>query len=163
MRGLILVALGLASVAASAAPVRGGAEVPSIEAVVLEADRLHSIAGWLRHHGREGYIGADVADAMGIARPQEEEMLAARQRGFRSDEVLRVAQISADTGRDFILFMVQQPDDQVYFYLSTPGGGLRKALVSIPSKNLVRPLERMEAELRFRQEVLYWKTRSETR
>ena len=44
---------------------------------------------------------------------------------------------------EFILFMVQQPDDQVYFYLSTPHGGLQKAFVSIPSKNLVLPLERV--------------------
>ena len=65
-----------------------------------------------------------------------------------------------DSERDFILFMVQRPDDQVYFYLSTPHGGLQKAFVSIPSKNLVVPLSRSEAELRFRQEVLYWKDRS---
>jgi hypothetical protein len=51
----------------------------------------------------------------------------------------------------------------VYFYLSTPLGGLQKAFVSIPSKNLVLPLERAEAELRFREEVLYWKDRSEAR
>jgi hypothetical protein len=87
-------------------------------------------------------------------------MVAALQRGFRNDEELRIAQVSADDGRDFILFMVQRPDDQVYFYLSTPGGGLQKALVSIPSKNLVVPLGRSEAELRFRHEVLYWKDRS---
>ena len=57
------------------------------------------IAGWLRDHGREGYIGADVADAMGIAAPAGEELLAARQRGFRNDDELRIAQVSADGGR----------------------------------------------------------------
>ena len=77
--------------------------------------------------------------------------------------VLRIAQIPADEGHDFVLFMVQQPDDQVYFYLSTPHGGLQKAFVSIPSRNLVVPLERIEAEPRFRREVLYWRDRSETR
>jgi hypothetical protein len=51
----------------------------------------------------------------------------------------------------------------VYFYLSTPLGGLQKAFLSIPSRNLVVPLERGEAELRFREEVLYWKHRSEAR
>jgi hypothetical protein len=122
-------------------------------------DSLHGIATWLRQHGREGYIGADVADAMGIARPQGEAPLAAWQRGFRNDDVLRIAQVF----EELILFMVQQPDDRVYFYLSTPLVGLQKALVSIPSKNLVLPLERAEAELRFRQEVLYWKDRSESR
>ena len=59
--------------------------------------------------------------------------------------------------------MVQRPDDQVYFYLPPPLGGLQKAFVSIPSRNLVVPLERGEAELRFRREVLYWKDRSEAR
>jgi hypothetical protein len=161
MRGIVLAVLGLVCVAASAVtPLRGVPEAPALDVAALDAHSLHSIAGWLRQHGREGYIGADVADAMGIARLQGEELVAARQRGFKNDEVLRIAQIAADEARDFILFMVQRPDDQVYFYLSTPGGGLQKAFVSIPSKNLVVPLERIEAELRFRQEVLYWKDRS---
>jgi len=163
-RGLIVVAmLGLACAAAQAAtPQR---ELPQA-APVFAFDSLHGIVSWLRQHGREGYIGADVADAMGIARPQGEALIAAWQRGFKSDDVLRIAQVvdnRADGERDFILFMVQRPDDQVYFYLSTPLGGLQKAFVSIPSKNLVLPLERAEAELRWRSEVLYWKERSESR
>ena len=155
-RGFIVTLLGLACALAQAAPQRG---LPPLE-TIFEVDHLHSIADWLRANGRDGYIGADVADAMGIARPQGEELLKALQRGFRSDDVLRIAQVSADDQRDFILFMVQRPDDQVYFYLSTPLGGLQKAFVSIPSRNLVVPLERSEAELRFRHEVLYWKDRT---
>ena len=157
-RGLVLLLCGLISFAALAAlPAR---DLPRAQ-VLLEGDHLRSIAGWLKQHGRDGYIGADVADAMGIARPEGEELVAARQRGFRNDErELRVAQISAEEGRDFILFMVQRPDDQVYFYLSTPDGGLQRALISIPSKNLVIPLSRAEAERRWLQEVLYWKDRS---
>ena len=58
--------------------------------------------------------------------------------------------------RDFLLFMVQRPDDQVYFYFSTLRECLKKAFVSIPSKNLVLPLDPLEAESRFRQEVRYW-------
>ena len=160
MRGFVLAVIGLLfSAACVAAPVRG---VPPAEAT-FEIHNLRTIAGWLRAHGREGYIGADVADAMGIPRLQGEDLVAARQRGFKNEDVLRIAQISADDGRDFILFMVQRPDDQVYFYLSTTLGGLQKAFVSIPSKNLVVPLEPIEAELRFRQEVLYWRERSEAR
>jgi hypothetical protein len=158
-RGIITVMLCLACAAAQAATPERRLGEP---APVFAFDSLYGIAAWLRQHGREGYIGADVADAMGIPRPQGEALLAAWQRGFRSDDVLRIAQISADGERDFILFMVQRPDDQVYFYLSTPLGGLQKAFVSIPSKNLVRPLERAEAELRFHEEVLYWKDRSTT-
>jgi len=162
-RGIIVAMLGLACAIAQAAPQRG---VPQPEAV-FAFDSLHGIATWLRHYGREGYIGADVADAMGIARPQGVALLAAWQRGFKSDEVLRIAQVldnrAADVERDFILFMVQRPDDRVYFYLSTALGGLQKAFVSIPSKNLLLPIERAEAELRWRAEVLYWKDRSEAR
>ena len=159
-RGIILAMLGFAcAVAQAATPQRG---LPQPEPV-FAFDSLHGIAAWLRQHGREGYIGADVADAIGIPRQQDEALLAAWQRGFKSDDVLRIAQISTDDERDFILFMVQRPDDQVYFYLSTPLGGLQKAFVSIPSKNLVLPLERGEAELRWRAEVLYWKERSESR
>jgi hypothetical protein len=157
MRALVLAVLGLVCVAAFAAH-----PVSRVE-TAFETGNLRAIAGWLRQHGREGYIGADVADAMGIPRLQGEDLLAARQRGFKNEDVLRIAQISADEERDFILFMVQRPDDQVYFYLSTTLGGLQKAFVSIPSKNLVVPLEPIEAELRFRQEVLYWKDRSEAR
>jgi hypothetical protein len=35
-------------------------------------------------------------------------------------------------------------------------GGLRKALVSIPAREAVAPLEATEAESNFRREVLYW-------
>ena len=101
-----------------------------------------------------------MADAIGLPRMIGEDLLAARQRGFKNADELRIAQVSADERQDFILFMVQRPDDQVYFYLSTAAGGLQKALVSIPSKNLVLPLDSLEAEPRFRREVLYWKDRT---
>jgi hypothetical protein len=153
MRGFVLAVLGLISIAASAANPAPRAEPAA------DVGNLSTIAGWLRTNGREGFIGADVADAMGIARADGEAMVAARQRGFRNDAELRVAQVSADGAQDFILFMVQRPED-VYFYLSTPGGGLQRAFVSIPGKNLVLPLSRGEAELRFRNEVMYWKDRS---
>ena len=159
MRRVIVSLLLAACAAAQAAPQRG---LPQAE-TLFAFDSLHGIAAWLRTNGREGYIGADVADAMGIARDADEPLLPAWQRGFRSHEVLRIAQILADENKDYILFMVQEPDDQVYFYLSTPLGGLHKAFLSIPSKNLVLPLGRAEAELRFREEVLYWKDRSESR
>ena len=155
MRWFVLAVLGAFCVAVSAANSR--TEAP------LDKENLQAIVGWLKDHGRDGYIGADVADAMGIPRLLGEELLAARQRGFKTDDELRIAQISADGMLEFILFMVQQPDDQVYFYLSTAHGGLQKAFVSIPSKNLVLPLERMEAEPRFRREVLSWRDRSESR
>jgi hypothetical protein len=160
MRGVLLAVLAVVSLAASAVTPQRGAPQPEL---LFAFDNLRAISSWLRQHGREGFIGADVADAMGIAVPDGESALPAWQRGFKNDEVLRVAQVSADDAREFILFMVQRPDDQVYFYLSTPNGGLQKAFVSIPSKSLVVPLDRGEAELRFREEVLYWKDRSETR
>jgi hypothetical protein len=128
-----------------------------------EFGSLRSIAGWLRQHGKDGYVGADVADAMGIPRLETEELLEARQRGFKSEDVLHIVQLSADEKRDFLLFVVQRPDDQVYFYFSTVREGLKKAFVSIPSKNLVMPLDRMEAEARFRQEVRYWGDRIESK
>ena len=133
------------------------------QATSPEFGSLRSIAGWLKAHGKEGYVGADVADAMGIARLQTEELLEARQRGFRNEDVLRIAQISTDDRRDFLLFMVQRPDDQVYFYFSTVREGLKKAFVSIPSKNLVMPLDRLEAEASFRQEVRYWGDRMDSK
>ena len=159
IRGLVLaLACLFPPLSWAAAPQRG---VPLPE-IAFAFDSLHGIAAWLRQYGREGYIGADVADAMGIERAHGEALVPAMQRGFRNqDEVLRIAQVLDN--RDFILFMVQRPDDHVYFYLSTPLGGLQRAFLSIPSKNLVLPLERAEAELRFQEEVLYWKDRSESR
>jgi hypothetical protein len=143
---------------ASIAPERALQQITS-----AEFGSLRSIAGWLRQHGRDGYVGADVADVMGIPRSDTEDLLEARQRGFRNDDELRIAQISADDKRDFLLFMVQRPDDQVYFYFSTVREGLKKAFVSIPSRNLVMPLDRLEAEARFRQEVRYWGERIEAK
>ncbi|MFL6570555.1 MAG: hypothetical protein ACJ8G4_02285 [Burkholderiales bacterium] len=141
-----------------AAPVAPGLQqITSADAV-----SLRSIAGWLRQSGRDGFVGADVADVMGIPRQVTEDVLEARQRGFKNEDVLRIAQISADDKRDFLLFMVQRPDDQVYFYFSTVREGLKKAFVSIPSRNLVMPLDQLEAEARFRQEVRYWGERMES-
>ncbi len=160
MRALAVLAMSVVSVGiahgAAFAPERALQQITA-----PELGDLRSIAGWLRNHGKEGFVGADVADAMGIPRLESEELLVARQRGYRTADVLRIAQISADEKRDFILFMVQQPDDQVYFYLSTVREGLKKAFVSVPSRNLVMPLDRMEAEAHFRQELRYWGHRIE--
>jgi hypothetical protein len=152
------IVLAVPAQAAPVAPERALQQITS-----AEFGSLRSIAGWLRQHGRDGYVGADVADVMGIPRQETEDLLEARQRGYRSDDELRIAQISADDKRDFLLFMVQRPDDQVYFYFSTVREGLKKAFVSIPSKNLVMPLDQLEAEARFRQEVRYWGERMDAR
>ncbi|HZM35137.1 MAG TPA: hypothetical protein VFC18_11660 [Burkholderiales bacterium] len=130
---------------------------------VVETAGLRSVAGWLRKHGNPGFLGADVAEAMGIHRDAPESPLPARQRGFRNDEVLRIAQVPAEAERDYVLFMVQQPDDQVFFYFSTVREGLKRAFVSIPSRKLVAPLERQEAERNFRAELLYWEDKAATR
>lgn len=156
--GIALLCLCFPVEAAPVAPERALQQITS-----AEFGSLRSIAGWLRQHGKDGYVGADVADVMGIPRLKTEDLLEARQRGFKNEDVLRIAQISADDKRDFILFMVQRPDDHVYFYFSTVREGLKKAFVSIPSKNLVMPLDRLEAEARFRQEVRYWGDRIESR
>jgi hypothetical protein len=161
MRGLLAIAMVLVSVSAGAAAIAPERALQQITSA--EFGSLRSIAGWLRQHGKDGYVGADVADAMGIPRLETEDLLEAKQRGFKNEDVLRVAQISADDKRDFLLFMVQRPDDHVYFYFSTVREGLKKAFVSIPSKNLVMPLDRMEAEARFRQEVRYWGDRIESK
>jgi hypothetical protein len=134
------------------APVR-----PAGDAV--EAASLRTITAWLHSSGRDGYLSADVADAAGIPRAAAEDLLEARQRGFRSGEVLRVAQASADGSRDFLLFMVQRPDGEVHFYFATVREGLKKAFVSIPKQAAVLTLERSEAQASFQRELLYWQAR----
>jgi hypothetical protein len=161
MGRLVVAFLCASSVLAVAAPIAPERALQQITSA--EFGNLRSIAGWLREHGRDGYVGADVADVMGIPRLQTEDLLEARQRGFKSEDVLRIVQISADDKRDFLLFMVQRPDDQVYFYLSTVREGLKKAFVSVPSRNLVMPMDRLEAEARFRQELRYWGDRMESK
>jgi hypothetical protein len=130
----------------------GAVAAPAVPAKTVESTGLRSIAGWLKTQGAEGFVGADVADAIGIPRGADVELIAARQRGFRDDEILRIAQlIDGET----LLFMVQAPGE-VYFYLSTVRGGLRRALLSIPGQEAVAPLDAAEAESNFRREVLYW-------
>jgi hypothetical protein len=160
MGRLVVAFLCASSVFAIAAPIAPERALQQITSA--EFGNLRSIAGWLREHGRDGYVGADVADVMGIPRLETEDLLEARQRGFKSEDVLRIVQISADDKRDFLLFMVQRPDDQVYFYFSTVREGLKKAFVSVPSQNLVMPMDRLEAEARFRQELRYWGDRMES-
>ena len=116
----------------------------------VEGTGLRSIAGWLKAKGAEGYLAAEVADAVGIPREAGAELLLARQRGFRDAEVLRIAQV---VDGEYLLFVVQAPGE-VYFYLSTIRGGLRKAVVA--SRETVTPLEAAEAESNFGREVLYW-------
>jgi hypothetical protein len=124
--------------------------------LALEAGQLRLIAAWLKNSGRDGFLAAEVADVAGIPREHTEQVLQAKQRGFRTDDVLRIAQVPADEKRDFLLFMVQRPDGEVYFYLSSVREGLKKAFISIPSRNLVVPLAEAEAQESFQQEVVYW-------
>ena len=130
---------------------------PAGEAV--EAASLRTITAWLQASGRDGYLSADVADAAGIPRAAAEELLEARQRGFRSGEVLRIAQASPHGPRDFLVFMVQRPEGEVYFYFATVKEGLKKAFVSIPKQAAVLTLERAEAQAAFQRELLYWQAR----
>jgi hypothetical protein len=126
----------------------------------LETGTLKSIAAWLKQSGRDGYLAADVADAAGIPREEAETALDAKQRGFRSDNVLRIAQVPADAKRDFLLFMVQRPDGEVTFYLSSVKEGLKKAFVFLPLKNDISALAPDEARSNFQQEILYWQARA---
>ncbi len=87
-------------------------------------------------------------------------MLEAKQRGFRSGDVLRIAQVPADGQREFLLFMVQRAEGEVYFYLCTVRQGLRKAFVSIPQQGAVLALEPAEALPAFQRELQYWRARS---
>jgi hypothetical protein len=144
MRGAFAAVLACACIAAAASP--------SAPPAPVEMAGLRSIAGWLKAQGAEGYLAAEVADAIGIPRGAGVELLVTRQRGFRDAEVLRIAQIVEG---DYLLFMVQSPGE-VVFYLSTVRDGLRKALVSLPAREAVAPLGGAEAETNFRREVLYW-------
>jgi len=141
MRGVLLAVCLICAVPAAAAP---GITVP------MEASGLRTVAVWLQVHGTPGYVGADVADAIGI--PREADLVEAMQRGFRDADVLRMAQVIRG---DTLLFMVQG-GGEVYFYLSTVRGGLRKALVSMPSRESVTPLADDEAQANFRRELDYW-------
>lgn len=130
----------------------GAMASPAVPGAPVESTGLRSIAGWLKTHGASGFVATDLADAMGIPHEVDAELIAVRQRGYRNAEGLRVAQM---IDGQYLLFMVQGPAE-VYFYLSTVKGGLRKALVSIPDREAVAPLEAAEAETNFRREVLYW-------
>ena len=145
MRRFLAAMLLSVSVSVAAAP---GAGVP------VETTGLRTVAGWLQAKGTPGYVGADVADAIGI--PRDEELVEAMQRGFRDSDVLRMAQVIRG---DTLLFMVQG-GGEVYFYLSTVRGGLRKALVSMPSRESVTPLRDDEAQANFQRELDYWEEKA---
>src|SRR5258708_7910383 len=156
-RGLLVVFLAVFVPLTRFSAISRGDVLPRLEA--LDTGNLRAIAAWLHESGRDGYLDGDVADAAGIPRARAEDVLMAKQRGFRSGDVLRIAQISADAKRDFILFIVQRPEGEVYFYLSTVKEGLKKAFVFVPLKKAVLPLEPAEAQTNFHQEVLYWQER----
>ena len=157
MGGIRAVFLSLLVVFSSSTSLWGAAASSPRNAPAFEAFSLKSIAGWLKRDGREGWLGADVADAVGIPRLATEDLLEARQRGFRTDEALRVVQLSADERRDFLLFMVQRTDGQVYFYLASVREGLKGAFVS--SSGAVSRLETAEAQALFQRELRFWESR----
>ena len=148
MRGAVLAVLAFICISAAAAP---GVAIP------VEASGLRTIAGWLKAQGTPGYVGADVADAIGI--PRDANLVDAMQRGFRDEQVLRIAQV---IGGDTLLFMVQA-DGEVYFYLSNVRGGLRKALLSVPTRESVITLDGTEAQASFLREVRYWEDKAAAR
>ena len=148
MRGAVFAVLAFICISAAAAP---GVAVP------VETRGLRTIAGWLQAKGQPGYVGADVADAIGI--PRDANLVDAMQRGFRDQQVLRIAQV---IGGDTLLFMVQA-DGEVYFYLSNVRGGLRKALLSVPTRESVITLDGTEAQASFLREVRYWEDKAAAR
>ncbi len=140
-----------------AAPVApSGAPVPGAEAI--ETISLKGIAAWLRQSGKEGFLGGDVADAAGIPRQPAESALEVSQRGYRSEGVLRVAQVSLDAARAFVLFMVQHPGGDVAFYVSNEREGLVRAFVAIPGHGVV-PVGVLDAQPAFQAELRYWEAR----
>ena len=151
MRGVVFAVLVLVCT-----PVLPAAPGPAPGEPALELVTLRSIAGWLKAHGTEGFLGADVAQALGIEAAGG-AALDARQRGFRNAAVLRIAQLLPDSS---MLFMVQDQAGEVYFYHSTLRQGLRRALVSLPGRRLVVPLDPAQAESNFRAEVLYWEDKA---
>ena len=155
MRGVAVAVFALFAFSCLAATPAPGTENTAVELV-----GLRSIAGWLRAHGTEGYLGTDVARALGIAPAAAGGLLDARQRGFRNGEVLRIAQLLPDGS---MLFMVQDADGEVSFYHSSPRDGLRRALLSLPGRGLVLPIAPAEAQARFQAEVLYWEDKAVNR
>ena len=153
MRGVVFAVLVLVCTSALPAAPDAAPGEPALELV-----GLRSIAGWLKAHGTEGFLGADVAQALGIEAAGG-AALDARQRGFRNAAVLRIAQLLPDSS---MLFMVQDEGGEVYFYHSTLHQGLRRAFVSMPARKLVLPLEPAEAESNVRAEVLYWEDKAAT-
>jgi|SRR5690349_11744406 hypothetical protein len=154
MRGAALAILAFFACSA-AFPAEAASGAPATLGTGIEAVSLRSIAGWLKAQGTEGYLGAGVARALGLGG----EPLKARQRGFRNASVLRIAQLLPD---ESVLFMVQDDDGQVAFYHSTPRAGLQRALVSIRGQGVL-PLGGVEAESKFRAEVLYWEDKAANR
>ena len=154
-----LAALAIALLVAVPAPVLPAASrapaLPGLEA--LDSASLKSIAAWLRNSGKEGYLGADVADAAGIPRAESEDILEVSQRGFKTGSVLRVAQLSLDDKRSFLLFMVQR-EGEVTFYVSSVREGLVRAFVSVRGSRAV-PLEAAEAQASFQSELRFWEAR----
>jgi hypothetical protein len=143
VRHVLAAVLSVICIAASAAP--GSVRSP-------ETAGLRTIAGWLQSKGTPGYVGADVADAIGIRRAEGDKVVDAMQRGFRDERVLRMAQV---IDGETLLFMVQA-EGEVYFYLSNVRGGLRKALLSLPTSESVITIDGAEAQASFLREVHYW-------
>lgn len=150
-------ALGVCAVLFALIPAQDGYSSISQDARETRStgETLQWISAWLEKSGVDGAMGAEVADVLSIPRLASEEVVIAKQMAFQSGETLYLAQVSADNRREFLMFMVKEPG-RVIFYLSTVAEGFKKAIVSIPERDLVMPLDRVEAEKGFREVVSYW-------
>ena len=150
-------ALGLCAFLLTLVPARDGVSSisPGARETRSTADTLQWISEWLEKSGVDGAMGAEVADVLSIPRLASEEVVIAKQMAFQSGETLYLAQVSADSRRQFLMFMVREPG-RVIFYLSTVAEGFKKAIVSLPEQDLVAPLDPAEAEKGFREVVSYW-------
>jgi hypothetical protein len=151
-------ALVVCAAALALAPVTAGhtSVKPGLYPVKSTVEALQTIATWLERSGEEGWMGADVADALEILRLKTEDSVAARQRAFRTGEKLHLVQGSADERREFLLFMVKGPDQRVRFYLATVSEGYKRGFMTVPGRRGVEALDAAEGARGFRSEVSYW-------
>ena len=76
----------------------------------------------------EGFLAPTSPTRLASRAPQTRICCRRGSAASAATSVLRMAQLSADERRDFLLFMVQRTDGEVFFFLSTRARGPQEGL-----------------------------------
>ncbi|HEY5898786.1 MAG TPA: hypothetical protein VIV54_14555 [Burkholderiales bacterium] len=117
---------------------------------------VDEIMAAMRDTGQPTEMSRPIAIHLGIPLRTNEPNIAAKARAFSfADGSLRMVIVPADLQRQYLVLM-QRKGSVTRYYVTTPTGQLRKAVVNNAADGSVQYLSGSDVERSFRDELEYW-------